>query len=63
MFPQMDKSMHVGTVCSNALNSALIDILILTVDQIIMCKVRWVACSDKPTVTCHPTVQFLSGMA
>lgn len=39
-FSEMDESTFVATIWSDAFNAALIHILILTVDQKIMCQVR-----------------------
>lgn len=48
-------------VCSYAVMPLMLHwfiFLVLTMDQMIMCKVRWVACRGKPTENYHPTVQF-----
>lgn len=42
------------------LNAALINIFISTIDQVPMCKVKSVTCSDDPTDNCQPTMQFPS---
>ena len=40
------------------LKAALINIFILTVDQMTMCNVKGVACSDEPTENYHSNLQF-----
>lgn len=45
-----------------SLKAAVINILIITMDQMTMCKVKGVARSDKPAKLCI-TLQFLSDVA
>ncbi len=45
------------------LKVALINISVLTIDQMIMCNVKRLTCSDNPMENYHPSLQFFSVLA